>query len=199
MAVAVSRSRSPASRPALQRWEPLRVQRGRARGLWSYAVPGNPQDGSTAVSGGTVYVTTTSPGAGELFASSTNTHAQEWSFKAAATINVPAIAGNVVYAVAQNGFRYALNSTTGILLWPKQLHDGTAEPRPARSCGATGPETPCKPPRSWPTASSTSVPVPAARRYSRPSKQRLESVRGLSFVPANDIVLTWTFAVDGAG
>jgi hypothetical protein len=29
--------------------------------LWSYAVPGNPQIGSTAVSGGTVYVTTTFP------------------------------------------------------------------------------------------------------------------------------------------
>jgi PQQ-like domain len=146
--------------------------------LWSYAVPGNPQIGSTAVSCGTVYVTTTSPGAGELFAISTNAHAQEWSFKAASTINAPAIAGNVVYAVAQNGVRYALNSTTGILLWSKQLHDGTAEPRPARSCGATGPETPCRPPRSSPTASSTSAPVPAARRHSRPSKQRLESVRG---------------------
>jgi PQQ-like domain len=145
--------------------------------LGSFAVPRNPQIGSTTLSGGTVYATTTSPGAGELIAISMNTHAQEWSFKAAAAINAPAIAGDVVYAVAQNGVLYALNSTTGILLWSKQLHDGTAGPRPARSCGATGPETPCRPPRSSPTASSTSAPVPAARRHSRPSKQRLESVR----------------------
>jgi outer membrane protein assembly factor BamB len=95
--------------------------------LWSYAVPGTPQIGSTAVSGGTVYVTTTAAGVDQLIAISTSTHAQEWSFKAAAVINAPAIAGSVVYAVAQNGVLYALNAATGTLLWSKTLHDGKAE------------------------------------------------------------------------
>jgi uncharacterized protein YjbI with pentapeptide repeats/outer membrane protein assembly factor BamB len=93
--------------------------------LWSYAIPGNPEIGSTAVSGGTVYVTTDSASAHGLIAISTSTHTQEWSFKAAAAVNAPAIADNVVYAVTQDGILYALNATTGARLWSKQLHDGT--------------------------------------------------------------------------
>jgi outer membrane protein assembly factor BamB len=94
--------------------------------LWSYAVPGNTEIGRTAVSGGTVYVTTLSAGRDGLAAISAGTHTREWSFRAAATLNAPAIAGNVVYAVAQNGVLYARSAVTGAGLWSASLHDKTA-------------------------------------------------------------------------
>jgi eukaryotic-like serine/threonine-protein kinase len=93
--------------------------------LWSSAVPGNPEIGSTAVGGGTIYVTTDSASAHGLVAISTSIHAQEWSFTTAATVNAPAPAGSVVYAVTQDGILRALNAVTGALLWSKQLHDST--------------------------------------------------------------------------
>ena len=95
--------------------------------LWTYAVPGNREIGSTAVSGGTVYVTTTSPSANQLVAVSTSTHTPKWSFKAPAALNAPAVAGGVVYAVARSGVLYALNAATGTVLWSKTLHDGAGE------------------------------------------------------------------------
>ncbi len=94
--------------------------------LWSYAVPGNNAIGRTAVSGGTVYVTTSSASGNGLAAISTSTHVQDWSFKAAATLNAPAIAGNAVYAVAQSGILYALNAVTGARLWSASLNDKPA-------------------------------------------------------------------------
>jgi len=91
--------------------------------LWSSALPGSPEIGSTAVGGGTVYATTDTASAHGLVAISTSTHAQEWSFTTAATVNAPARAGSVVYAVTQDGILRALNAVTGVLLWSKQLHD----------------------------------------------------------------------------
>ncbi|HTR92505.1 MAG TPA: PQQ-binding-like beta-propeller repeat protein [Trebonia sp.] len=41
----------------------------------------------------------------------------QWSVKTAAKLNAPAIAGNTVYAVTQNGLLIAQNATTGARLW----------------------------------------------------------------------------------
>jgi uncharacterized protein YjbI with pentapeptide repeats/outer membrane protein assembly factor BamB len=96
--------------------------------LWSYAVPGSPALGSTVVSGGTIYVTTSAAGVDELIAISASTNAaQEWSFKAPGPVVAPAIAGGVVYAAAGNGVLYALNAATGTVRWSKQLHDRAGE------------------------------------------------------------------------
>lgn len=91
--------------------------------LWTYAIPGTPQTGRLAVSGGTIYVTTSSASGGELVAISATTHKQKWQVKAAAKLNAPAIAGNTLYAVTQNGVLLARNATTGAHLWTANLHD----------------------------------------------------------------------------
>jgi uncharacterized protein YjbI with pentapeptide repeats/outer membrane protein assembly factor BamB len=93
--------------------------------LWTYAVPGTAQTGRLAVSGGTVYLTTSSASGGGLVAISASTHKKEWSVKTAATVNAPAIAGNVVYAVASSGLLFAQNAATGAHLWSAKLSDKT--------------------------------------------------------------------------
>ena len=80
--------------------EPAAQRCGRTRS------PEQRRSAALAVSGGTVYVTTSSASGNGLVAISASTHKQQWSFKAAATLNAPAIAGNAVYAVAQSGILY---------------------------------------------------------------------------------------------
>jgi eukaryotic-like serine/threonine-protein kinase len=91
--------------------------------LWTYQVPGVPQTGRLAVSGGTIFATTSSAGGGGLIAISASTHKQEWLVKTAAKLNAPAIAGGTVYVVTQNGLLIALNAATGAHRWTANLHD----------------------------------------------------------------------------
>ena len=91
--------------------------------LWTYTVPGTPQTGRLAVSGGTIYLTTSSASGGGLIAISATTHKQKWQVKTAAKLNAPAIAGNMLYAVTQNGLLIAQNATTGAHRWTANLHD----------------------------------------------------------------------------
>jgi uncharacterized protein YjbI with pentapeptide repeats/outer membrane protein assembly factor BamB len=91
--------------------------------LWTYTIPGTPQAGRLAVSGGTIYLTTSSASGGGLVAITATTHKQKWQVKTAAKLNAPAIAGNTVYAVTQNGLLIAQNATTGAHRWTANLHD----------------------------------------------------------------------------
>jgi uncharacterized protein YjbI with pentapeptide repeats/outer membrane protein assembly factor BamB len=91
--------------------------------LWTYTVPGTPQTGRLAVSGGTIYLTTSTASGGGLVAISASTRKQEWQVKTAAKLNAPAIAGRTVYLVTQNGLLIALNAATGAHRWTANLHD----------------------------------------------------------------------------
>jgi uncharacterized protein YjbI with pentapeptide repeats len=91
--------------------------------LWTYTIPGTPQTGRLAVSGGIIYLTTSSAAGGGLIAISATTRKQKWQAKTAAKLNAPAITGNTVYAVTQNGLLIALNAATGAHRWTANLHD----------------------------------------------------------------------------
>ena len=112
----------------------------------------------------------------------------DWSSAAGESGTSPAVVNGVLYVTNPGGGVYAVNASTGPLLWNYDAGGGTGQsspavangvvyigtherwhltstpstPPPAPSCGASTPAERGLPPRRWPTGWSTSAPEMAA-------------------------------------
>lgn len=96
--------------------------------VWSYPVPGVVIRSQVTVANGMVYIPIYVQFGGELIALDGKTGALQWTYSIPGLgWNAIAVSGGAVYADGSDGI-YAINASTGALIWQEPLYDMTGGP-----------------------------------------------------------------------